>query len=219
MILFYNKETFKEPNFIKRVLQWKEEGNILGIHTNYTYLQIKDILVSFPYDYLITCNGAAIFDNNGKLLEEYLINSSICKKIQSDLQLFSTVINFQIFKAKQDHIETSKNIIKLNVVLSNSIELAEITRFICNKYRNYIKVYLTGNKSFEVVAKQSNLNNNLTYICSNHNIDEDYIYVVGKTNVESITNENFLNTHKIENQDNKKTIKYQTKKFLENVPN
>ena len=71
---------------MKAVKEFQSKGNIFVIATGRSYLDFKDKLdmYNFDYDYVILNHGATIIDRDNNMIANYLIDNDIVNSIKED---------------------------------------------------------------------------------------------------------------------------------------
>lgn len=96
---FYINDNDIEKNK-KAVEQFQNKGNIFVIATGRSYLDFKNKLdlYNFNYDYVILNHGATILDKDNNIFANYSIDSNIIKDIYEDLNIKESINSFNCSK-------------------------------------------------------------------------------------------------------------------------
>jgi len=202
VVLNYNKSLFRKEDYIKKITSLKSYGNIIAIFMTETFPEMLEELkdCKVPYDYLALSYGTILINKDHNILYQYTIHPNVAKRINKDLKLFETVVNFKLFSLYEDNVEYQNDLVKLITILLDHSECAEIIRYIGHKYRNYVSCYHNRDQSLEFVSVHGNLNAIFYAILKDQNLNFETVQLYHILNKKSISRPmySFKNVHKEE---------------------
>lgn len=170
-------------NNIKKVREFRKNGNIFAIATGRSFYDFTKLLDKFniEYDYLIINHGATLLDKNHNIINNYSIDNIAKENIRNELNLID---NDNIFVCKCLESRTSileNDITKIHIKCKNKEEQIHFNDILNGKYENYVKSYLiTGlSNSIEVISCNTNKFTAIQEISKIENISKENIYTVG----------------------------------------
>lgn len=134
---------------VKKIEEYHNIGGKFVIVTGRSKMSIKKVIEKYniPYDYIISNNGAIIFDNNGSKIYEQNISIEISNRI---IEYLKTKKDIEInFYAEEDKVEYNyQKLLKIRVKTPNN-EIAKAIEIEINKlfkedviaYANFPAIY------------------------------------------------------------------------------
>lgn len=178
---FIDEEGIKKN--INKVNEYRQEGNIFIIATGNNFKHFQEVILKYniKYDYLILDQGATIFDNSGKLLKFYCLNSSILKEIINEIKQKNK--NYRLCNQYQE-IKTleEENITKIAADFIDLEEANEFANKINQKFGKYVNAYTMIFKAaniVEIISSETDKKEAIEYIINNEKIDKENVYTIG----------------------------------------
>ncbi len=189
VVLNYNKALFRKEDYIKKIISLKSYGNIIAIFMTETFPEMLEELkdCKVPYDYIALSYGTILINKEHEIIYYYAIHPNVAKRINKDLKLFETVINFKLYALHEDNVEYQEDLIKLIAILSDHSECAEIIRYIGHKYRNHVGCYHNRNRTLEFTSIHGNLNTVFYNILKDQSLDFEKVQLYHILNKKSIS--------------------------------
>lgn len=177
---FYINDNDIEKNK-KAVEQFQNKGNIFVIATGRSYLDFKNKLdlYNFNYDYVILNHGATILDKDNNIFANYSIDSNIIKDIYEDLNIKESINSFNCSKLESRVDFNHQNLTKINVKYNSREEAMRINKIIKDKYSNYVVSYFVNTNSIEIISNQTNKSNAINILIERLGLSKDDIYTIG----------------------------------------
>lgn len=177
---FYLNDEDIEKNK-KAVKEFQNKGNIFVIATGRSYLDFKDKLdmYNFDYDYVILNHGATIMDIDNNMIANYLIDNDIVNSIKEDLELDKTINQFNCSKLESRVDFNHKDLTKIHAKYNSKEEAMNISNIINNKYSNYVTSYYVNTNSLEIISNKTNKSLAINILVDKLNISNDDIYTIG----------------------------------------
>ena len=177
---FYINDNDIEKNK-KAVEQFQNKGNIFVIATGRSYLDFKNKLdlYNFNYDYVILNHGATILDKDNNIFANYSIDSNIIKDIYEDLNIKESINSFNCSELESRVDFNHQNLTKINVKYNSREEARRINKIINDKYSNYVVSYFVNTNSIEIISNQTNKSNAINILIERLGLSKDDIYTIG----------------------------------------
>ncbi len=177
---FYINDNDIEKNK-KAVEQFQNKGNIFVIATGRSYLDFKNKLdlYNFNYDYVILNHGATILDKDNNIFANYSIDSNIIKDIYEDLNIKESINSFNCSELESRVDFNHQNLTKINVKYNSREEAMRINKIINDKYSNYVVSYFVNTNSIEIISNQTNKSNAINILIERLGLSKDDIYTIG----------------------------------------
>lgn len=177
---FYINDNDIETNK-KAVEQFQNKGNIFVIATGRSYLDFKNKLdlYNFNYDYVILNHGATILDKDNNIFANYSIDSNIIKDIYEDLNIKESINSFNCSELESRVDFNHQNLTKINVKYNSREEAMRINKIINDKYSNYVVSYFVNTNSIEIISNQTNKSNAINILIERLGLSKDDIYTIG----------------------------------------
>ena len=177
---FYLNDEDIEKNK-KAVKEFQNKGNIFVIATGRSYLDFKDKLdmYNFDYDYVILNHGATIIDRDNNMIANYPIDNNILNSIKEDLELDKTINQFNCSKLESRLDFNHKDLTKIHAKYNSKEEAMNISNIINNKYSNYVASYYVNTNSLEIISNKTNKSLAINILVDKLNISNDDIYTIG----------------------------------------
>lgn len=177
---FYINDNDIEKNK-KAVEQFQNKGNIFVIATGRSYLDFKNKLdlYNFNYDYVILNHGATILDKDNNIFANYSIDSNIIKDIYEDLNIKESINSFNCSELESRVDFNHQNLTKINVKYNSREEAMRINKIIKDKYSNYVVSYFVNTNSIEIISNQTNKSNAINILIERLGLSKDDIYTIG----------------------------------------
>lgn len=177
---FYINDNDIEKNK-KAVEQFQNKGNIFVIATGRSYLDFKNKLdlYNFNYDYVILNHGATILDKDNNIFANYSIDSNIIKDIYEDLNIKESINGFNCSELESRVDFNHQNLTKINVKYNSREEAMRINKIINDKYSNYVVSYFVNTNSIEIISNQTNKSNAINILIERLGLSKDDIYTIG----------------------------------------
>lgn len=177
---FYINDNDIEKNK-KAVEQFQNKGNIFVIATGRSYLDFKNKLdlYNFNYDYVILNHGATILDKDNNIFANYSIDSNIIKDIYEDLNIKESINSFNCSELESRVDFNHQNLTKINVKYNSREEAIRINKIINDKYSNYVVSYFVNPNSIEIISNQTNKSNAINILIERLGLSKDNIYTIG----------------------------------------
>lgn len=177
---FYINDNDIEKNK-KAVEQFQNKGNIFVIATGRSYLDFKNKLdlYNFNYDYVILNHGATILDKDNNIFANYSIDSNIIKDIYEDLNIKESINSFNCSELESRVDFNHQNLTKINVKYNSREEAMRINKIINDKYSNYVVSYFVNPNSIEIISNQTNKSNAINILIERLGLSKDDIYTIG----------------------------------------
>lgn len=177
---FYINDNDIEKNK-KAVEQFQNKGNIFVIATGRSYLDFKNKLdlYNFNYDYVILNHGATILDKDNNIFANYSIDSNIIKDIYEDLNIKESINSFNCSELESRVDFNHQNLTKINVKYNSREEAMRINKIINDKYSNYVVSYFVNTNSIEIISNQTNKSNAINILIERLSLSKDDIYTIG----------------------------------------
>lgn len=168
------KNKFMVDKFIK-------SGNLFIIATGRSYLDFHNKLdvYHFSYNYVILNHGATIIDDKNKIILNIPISNSIISSIVKDLDLEKSVSYFCCSGIDSRVNFKHQDITKINVKYESKDSTMKKVEFLNNKYHDYINAYYVNNNSLEIISKDTNKKEAISYIMKLNDLKEENVYTIG----------------------------------------
>ena len=160
----YTREEDMERN-LKAIEEYRKLGGKFVLVTGRSKTSINEVIEKYniPYDYIISNNGAVIFDKNDKKIYEQTILSEISDKI---IQYSKSKENIEIyFYDDKDKVEyINQNLLKIRIITSDYTLGKIIEKEINSIFKEYVRAYAAfagryyDNKNFvliDIVSKNA----------------------------------------------------------------
>jgi len=169
---------------IESINKFISKGNIFGIASGRSYIDIKNKLEKYniPYNYLVLNHGATIFNKELNMIKTFLINNDIAKIIYDKLKDNDFLIEKHIYGINEKDIEINNEVVKLLFVFKNVKDVLKIKEYIDINYTNYVKTYISVNTShitLELISNETNKSIGIKEILKIENIEKNNTYVIG----------------------------------------
>ena len=185
LVSYYDQTFYINDNDIeknkKAVEQFQNKGNIFVIATGRSYLDFKNKLdlYNFNYDYVILNHGATILDKDNNIFANYSIDSNIIKDIYEDLNIKESINSFNCSELESRVDFNHQNLTKINVKYNSREEAMRINKIINDKYSNYVVSYFVNTNSIEIISNQTNKSNAINILIERLGLSKDDIYTIG----------------------------------------
>lgn len=193
----YDKTFYLNEEDIKRnkeaVRKFRENGNLFGIATGRSYLDLKAKIEKYniEYDFIIINHGSTIIGDSGEILYNFAIDPDIILKLKKVLQIEENNVKYLNHKSEKkltniyfccnkldSRLDFSKNLTKVSIKYKNSIDVLPIIKNLKENFNN-INTYLVSHNTIEIISKEINKSKAIALIARHYNLDKKFIYTVG----------------------------------------
>lgn len=190
---FYLNDQDIEENK-KAVKKFKEAGNIFIIATGRSFLDFKNKVNSyhFDYDYVILNHGATLLDKDDHVLFHFPICENILSPIKNDLCLEDSIHHFCCSKLESRVDFDFGNLTKIHVKYDSKEMAMRINNLINSQYSNYVVSYYVNDNSIEIISNQTNKSHAIKLLMEKLNVNSSNVYSIGDghSDIEMVTDFN-----------------------------
>ncbi len=168
---------------VKKVNAYREKDNLFIIATGNNFIDFQKVIskYSIKCDYLISDQGACIFDNNGTLLKSCFLDYEISKKIMYEIKQTNKEYKLCNPYTKAETLE-EKNITKMAAYFIDLQEALNFTNKINEKFGEYVNAYTMIFEEInivEIISSKTDKNEAIKYIIDKENISKSDVYTIG----------------------------------------
>ena len=177
---FYLNDEDIEKNKIA-ISKFREEGNIFVIATGRSFLDFKNKLdiYNFDYDYVIINHGATILDKSDKIIYNFSINNEIINKLIKDLEIEKTIQLFCCSKLESRVDFNYKNLTKIHARYNDKETATNVSDKINKKYSEYVNAYFVSDNAVEIISKDTNKSYAIMLLLRDLEKDKSNVYSIG----------------------------------------
>ena len=170
-------------NNVEKVNEFRKEKNLFVMATGNNWKQFQTVISKYniKYDYLISDQGACIFDNKNNLLRVNYLDYDISKKITSRIKE-----NNKEYKLFNPYEETKtieeKNITKIAVNFTNLQEALDFNNKINKEFGKDIHAYTMIFEKInivEIISSKADKNEAIKCIINEEGIQRHNVYTIG----------------------------------------
>lgn len=168
-------------NNIRMVKLFQKSGGIFIINTGRGFPTFKEEQEKyhFPYDYVILNHGATILTRDDEILSDISIDRSIISSLQKDLNL-KECVNYFCCSGIESRKDFSFSLLsKIHVQYATLEEAKKKNEQIQKKYSCFVRSYLTGHNSIEVVSSKVDKGLSVSFLAERLTILVSSIYTIG----------------------------------------
>lgn len=178
---FINKEKIEEN--VEKVDEFRKENNLFVIATGNNFRHFREMMFKYKIkcDYLISDQGACIFDNKGTLWKSCFLDYEIVKKIVDEIKQMHNK-----YKLCNPYAETAtieeKNITKIAVNFTDLQKAINFTSEINEKFKEYVNAYtmiFDKVNIVEIISSKTDKCKAIKYIADKEKILPLNIYTIG----------------------------------------
>lgn len=180
---FYINDQDIEKNK-KAVNKLIESKNIFAIATGRSYFDFykKWKTYKFNYNYAILNQGATIIDDKHNVLVNVAIENEIIPKLKKDLELDKSIALFCCSELESRVDFEHKNLTKIHVKYESKEDAIGKSKYINEKYANYVKAYYIEPDFIEIVSNKTDKSIAVLFIVKLNNVSEKDVYTIGNGN-------------------------------------
>jgi len=177
---FYLNDQDLQKN-IEMIDKFRKEGNIFVVATGRSYLDFKDKvkLYKFDYDYVILNHGATILDNEDNVLSNFSIDDKVINDIKIDLELENSIKYFCCSKLESRIDFDYESLTKIYSKYKSKQEAMNINKKINKKYSKYINSYYVSTNAVEIISNETDKSKAIKLLLNKLNVSKENVYTIG----------------------------------------
>ena len=179
--LFVNEEGIR--NNVKAIEEFRLEKNLFVIATGNNWNDFQKIISKYGIkcDYLISDQGACIFDNKNNLLKATFLDYNISKKIINKIKQVNK--NYEICNPHNEVKTIEENdVTKIAVNFGNLQEALNFNSEINKEFGEYVNAYTMIFEEInivEIISSAVDKNEAIQYLMSIEKLEKEDVYTIG----------------------------------------
>ena len=177
---FYLNDDDIEKNKIA-ISEFREKGNIFVIATGRSFLDFKNKLdiYKFDYDYVIINHGSTILDKDDNIIYNFSINNEIIDNLVKDLEIEKTIKLFCCSKLESRVNFNYNNLTKIHATYNDKETAMNISEKLNKKYNEYVNAYFVTGNAVEIISKDTDKSYAIELLSNDLEIEQSHVYTIG----------------------------------------